>query len=288
MKIPLITTVASVAALAAGLAGAQTYYPSAGYGAPYGYGFAGNQARVVRCESIDSRRNFCGVDTRGGVQIYRQLSRQDCIRGRNWQATSRGITVDDGCRAEFVLGNGYGQYSSSSYYGGNSGYYTTDRYGRRVYVPATVNGGYTVDRYGRRIYDNRYGTYNSSNGYYTTDRYGRRIYTQSVPSAYPYPQEPYDSARDIYYNNRDAGPYGTVPAYSSGTVTYPTTGYTEVIQCRSTATGRTYCGDRTRTYNLRYSSNANCIEGRTYGRDSYGTWVSGGCNMVLEPGGYEE
>jgi hypothetical protein len=294
MKAPLISTVAGMAALAAGLAGAQTYsYPTIGYGTPYGY--ASNQMRVVRCESVDSRRTFCGVDTRGGVQVYRQLSRQDCIRGRNWQASSNGITVTNGCRAEFVLGSGYGS-SYSSYNGTSSGYYTTDRYGRRIYVPASgmSNGGYTTDRYGRRIYDDRYGTYNGTyNGGYTTDRYGRRIYTQS----YPYPQETYDPGQETYYRNRDAGPYGTVPTYGTtptygtptyGTTPYPTTGYEEVIQCRSSVSGRTYCGDRTRTYNVRYSSNAYCVEGRTYGRDSYGTWVSGGCNLVLEPGGYEE
>jgi hypothetical protein len=57
----------------------------------------------VRCESRDRRTVFCGVDTRGGVQLVRQLSDRRCIRGSTWGTDSRGIWVTDGCRGEFAL-----------------------------------------------------------------------------------------------------------------------------------------------------------------------------------------
>lgn len=59
-------------------------------------------SRLV-CES-DGDRNFCPADTRFGVQLTRTLGRRSCIEGRNWGSTDRGIWVDDGCRAEFLLG----------------------------------------------------------------------------------------------------------------------------------------------------------------------------------------
>lgn len=107
------------------LAGCAGYYPPPEYGYPgdyrgdagYGYpgdGYAGNGA-VVRCESQEGRIRRCPADVRGGVRLSRQLSRTDCVLGRNWGYDSRGIWVDGGCRGEFVTGGdgayggGYGQ-----------------------------------------------------------------------------------------------------------------------------------------------------------------------------------
>ena len=65
----------------------------------------------VRCESRDRRTEFCGVDTRGGVRLVRQMSDHRCVRGSTWGADSRGIWVSQGCRAEFEVGTGYGNGS---------------------------------------------------------------------------------------------------------------------------------------------------------------------------------
>jgi hypothetical protein len=343
MKTMLIRAAAGAAALAAGIAGAQTYsgYP--------GYGYS-NSSGLVRCESINSRSNFCRADTRGGVQIVRQLSRERCVRGRNWEVRRDGIVVDDGCRAEFALGSAYGAngtymgtdrygrpiygnggYTSGTYdpygrpiydsryptYGSNggytydrygnrvytgtsNGYYSTDRYGNRIYVTGTPtsNGYYTTDRYGNRIWVAESGT---SDGYYTTDRYGNRIFVPSavspggyyttdrygnrvyVPSSYEGDSDPTD---EIYERNRALGPYGTTPYYG-GTTSTPTTTGTSVIYCTSGSdTARTYCGDNNQSYTIRFDSNSKCLLDRTYGRDSGGTWVSGGCSLRLEPNGY--
>jgi hypothetical protein len=82
-------------------------YANGGYDDRYGDPYDRNGGRV-RCESRDRRTQLCGVDTRGGVRMVRQLSDRRCERGRTWGTDGRGIWVTDGCRAEFELGTGYG------------------------------------------------------------------------------------------------------------------------------------------------------------------------------------
>ena len=318
MKTTTLRATAGLAtALAAGLAGAQTYgsyYPTAGYAA----------SAIVRCESINSDRNFCRADTRGGVQIVRQLSRENCIRGRNWDVRSDGIVVDDGCRAEFALGTstayGYGYGSSSPYYGtgypGTDRYgrplvvtgqsYVTDRYGNRIYVTSRdMSRGYVVDRYGNQImlsghrytttrdrygnvvYANPYGS-TSSGGYYSTDRYGNRIWVSTGAGGYyvdqygrrVYTTQGYGSDDD-YDNDGIDDSYEGYGAYG-GTYTSPSTYSSGVINCTSAGVGRTYCGDRNQTYILHTDNSSYCLYNRTDGRDENGTWVSGGCNIRME------
>ncbi|GAB2520357.1 DUF3011 domain-containing protein [Lysobacter humi (ex Lee et al. 2017)] len=63
----------------------------------------------VRCESNDGRWNRCPANTRGDVELVRQLSRSACIRGQSWGTDGRGIWVNGGCRADFrVESRGWG------------------------------------------------------------------------------------------------------------------------------------------------------------------------------------
>ncbi len=57
--------------------------------------------RSVTCESVDQRQVECAMDTRGEVQVARQLSRTRCVRGDNWDVNRHSVWVKDGCRAEF-------------------------------------------------------------------------------------------------------------------------------------------------------------------------------------------
>ena len=59
----------------------------------------------VRCESNDGQRRHCPLDARGGVRLTRQLSRTDCVEGRNWRVGDAGVWVEDGCRADFEAGS---------------------------------------------------------------------------------------------------------------------------------------------------------------------------------------
>ncbi|KRG67122.1 hypothetical protein ABB27_10960 [Stenotrophomonas terrae] len=58
--------------------------------------------QVVRCESEDQQRAFCPMDTSGGVQLVRQLSKRDCIRETSWGTEEGAVWVSQGCRAEFA------------------------------------------------------------------------------------------------------------------------------------------------------------------------------------------
>ena len=68
-----------------------------------------NTGRVVRCESSDGRWRLCAMDTRGEIQLVRQLSDSACIEGRSWGRDRAGVWVSQGCRAEFgSMGYGAG------------------------------------------------------------------------------------------------------------------------------------------------------------------------------------
>jgi len=60
--------------------------------------------RLVTCESVNNTRHFCSADTRGGVELSRRLSKNECILNRTWGYDSRGIWVSNGCRGEFLIG----------------------------------------------------------------------------------------------------------------------------------------------------------------------------------------
>jgi len=58
--------------------------------------------KSVACSSNDGHRNECAADLRGyTVRDVDQSSRTECVVGRNWGYTDRGVWVDDGCRATF-------------------------------------------------------------------------------------------------------------------------------------------------------------------------------------------
>jgi hypothetical protein len=71
------------------------------------FGFSSRPVRssTVVCESQGGRVN-CPVTTAGGVVVGKQLSQSSCVQNRSWGFTKNSIWVDDGCRAEFVVGGG--------------------------------------------------------------------------------------------------------------------------------------------------------------------------------------
>src|SRR5579875_1889301 len=62
----------------------------------------------IFCSSEDGKRHYCDTDTRGGVSMTRQRSDASCEEGYSWDYDRRGIWVDHGCRADFVVNSGYG------------------------------------------------------------------------------------------------------------------------------------------------------------------------------------
>ena len=60
--------------------------------------------RLLVCESILHDRKHCPADTSYGVELARQISKSDCVRGEDWGFDEKGVWVNNGCRGEFVLG----------------------------------------------------------------------------------------------------------------------------------------------------------------------------------------
>jgi len=59
--------------------------------------------RSIVCESQNGRYKFCSADTRGGVELRRQLSNAGCNFNRSWGYDRYRIWVDRGCRGEFEI-----------------------------------------------------------------------------------------------------------------------------------------------------------------------------------------
>ena len=70
-----------------------------------------NRTITVVCESRDWRRHHCAADTLGQITLGRQFSRENrCFADRTWGYDSRGIWVDRGCSAEFLIADNGGTY----------------------------------------------------------------------------------------------------------------------------------------------------------------------------------
>ena len=59
--------------------------------------------RHITCASDDGRRHYCPINTGGEARMTNQRSGSPCIQGRTWGYDMRGIWVDRGCRADFVV-----------------------------------------------------------------------------------------------------------------------------------------------------------------------------------------
>ncbi len=59
---------------------------------------------TLTCRSVNFKYQFCQIDTRGGVRLARQLSDTRCTLNSSWGYDNRGIWVDRGCAAEFLVG----------------------------------------------------------------------------------------------------------------------------------------------------------------------------------------
>ncbi|MBA0274021.1 DUF3011 domain-containing protein [Stenotrophomonas maltophilia] len=57
--------------------------------------------REVTCESTDEQQVSCDLNTRGNVEIVRQLSHTRCEEGKNWGLSRHSVWVNGGCRSVF-------------------------------------------------------------------------------------------------------------------------------------------------------------------------------------------
>jgi hypothetical protein len=65
--------------------------------------YGGPRPRVT-CSSDDGRRNWCDIGPTRDVRLVRQISGSPCVQDDTWGVDRRGLWVDRGCRAEFIIG----------------------------------------------------------------------------------------------------------------------------------------------------------------------------------------
>jgi hypothetical protein len=98
---------------------------------------------TITCASDDGRRKVCPADTSNGVQLVRQRSDAKCKEGSSWGQDPRGIWVDKGCDADFVVGvpghpagsgkaGGKSQKISCASFDGRKNYCDVDTQGAKV------------------------------------------------------------------------------------------------------------------------------------------------------------
>ncbi|HEX6773150.1 MAG TPA: DUF3011 domain-containing protein [Acidobacteriaceae bacterium] len=113
-----------------------------GYGGP---GYGGEQ--TITCSSDNGQRNYCPANTNGAdVRMVRQRSDARCTQGYSWGYDRRGIWVDRGCRADFIVTNRPGRpgggpgYGGPDYGGAQTITCSSDDGGRRFCGADTRNG----------------------------------------------------------------------------------------------------------------------------------------------------
>lgn len=202
--------------------------------------------QVVRCESPGNRYRECRMDTRGGVQLVRQLSSTRCEEGRNWGQGRGGIWVDRGCRGEFRSGSG----------GWNGGGWSGS--GQRIRCE-------------------------SSNGRTRTcavpSRGDVRLVRQ-LSNARCTEGHSWGRQHDAIWVSRGCRAefevYGRGNGWSGGG--WNDGGQGRTFRCESDSGRTRTCGaDGRRVQLVRQLSSSPCVEGRSWGRDARGVWVAAGC-----------
>ena len=106
-------------------------------------------ARTITCASEDDLRKVCQADTSNGVKLVRQQSDAKCKEGSSWGHDTRGIWVDKGCEADFVVGvpghpassrtaAAQTQTISCASYDGRRNYCNVDTQGARVQLTKQI------------------------------------------------------------------------------------------------------------------------------------------------------
>ena len=201
-------------------------------------------AYEVTCESVDGRRSECTLDGRGEVRLVEQLSRSECREGRDWGSGRDRVWVANGCRAVFEREDRYG----SGYGSGNGAI----RDGQ-VVCESIDNRRSDCALYGRgriRMVE-QLSRSDCREGYsWGSDRDGVWVS---------------NGCRAVFERSRIADAAGEVT-------------------CESIDNRRRDCPlyGRGQVRLKEQLSRSDCREGRSWGADRDGVWVSNGCRGVFE------
>lgn len=225
-------------------------------------GFVTRDGKLVVCESQDGARHVCVTDTRGGVAVVRQLSRSSCVQGRTWGFDGDSIWVDEGCRAEFVIGSGRTDFGRPME--------RLDQLvkcesidGRTNHCAADTSAGVQLVR---QMSDSSCG-FGTGWGY---DANG--VWVANGCRAEFAVRGPMQARATIVTTT-------PVPATIVTTTSVPVAAEIPLITCQSTNNAREHCRTDTRfgvTLHRQLSDNP-CVRDRTWGISPDGIWVTEGC-----------
>lgn len=207
--------------------------------------FGQRGGQTITCSSNDGRRNYCAADTSRGVRLSRQISGSACIQGQTWGWDNRGLWVDRGCRAEFIVGGG----------GGGGGHWGPGA-GPGQTVTCSSNDG-------RRNWCNSFGARPDS------INMSRQISGSPCVRGQTWGVD----QRGLWVDRGCRAEFmiGGRPGNGGGPG--------QIVTCSSNDGKRNWCGvpPRSDVRLSRQISGSPCIQGQTWGRDNRGLWVDRGC-----------
>jgi len=206
-----------------------------------------SSGQVVHCVSTVTGRTYCGTAKTQYVITGTPDSR--CIEGQTWGLDDRGVWVSNGCVADFSPAITSTTVTSTAA-GGTSTDYVTNS-GQVIHCVSTDSG---------RTYCGTAQTHYVISG--TPDPRCIEGRTWGLDD------------RGVWVSSGCVADFSPTPVITSA----PVVTTDQVIRCDSTGDGRTYCSTETkRHYLLKKIREGNCVEGKTWGIDEHGLWVSGGC-----------
>jgi hypothetical protein len=202
----------------------------------------GPQGRIT-CSSDNGRRNWCDIGRARDAQLVRQISGSACVQGRTWGVDNRGLWVDSGCRAEFVIGRAPG--------------------------PPQSQPGQTI-------------TCSSNDGRRNWCDIGRardaQLVRQISGSACIQGRTWGVDGRGLWVDNGCRADFA-IGGGGGGYRPPPGPPPQQIVTCSSNDGRRNWCdvGGRRDIRLSRQISGSACIQDRTWGTDRRGIWVDGGC-----------
>jgi Protein of unknown function (DUF3011) len=210
----------------------------------------GNGGQVITCSSDDGGRHTCPVDARGGVQMTNQRSGAACQQGYSWGYDQRGIWVDHGCRADFMVNSwsDRGNWNDRGNRGGQTITCSSDDGGRHN-CPVDARGGVQM----------------------TNQRSGA-----ACQQGYSWGYDP----NGIWVDHGCRADFAVNSGWNNGG------GGGQTIACSSDDGNRHYCDTDVRggVQMTRQRSDARCEQGYSWGFDRRGIWVDHGCRADFQVG----
>lgn len=227
-----------------------------------------SSAQTISCSSDDGHRHYCPADTRGRVRMVKQNSESACQEGSSWGFDERGIWVDQGCRADFVVDSQ--QYTGS---GQGSTVSCSSDDGGRHYCPASQGRVQLLKQRSDSPCQQGYSWGSDDRGIWVD--HGCRA-DFAIEGGWDREGNRDDRERDHdrdgdYDRNRDSG-----QGSNEG----------QVVSCSSDDMHRHYCPADTRggVRLLKQRSDSSCRQGRGWGYDRRGIWVDHGCRGDFQVG----